>query len=119
MQWREHLDAAWSQLRFENVTVSTQGSGFEFEAQVFLAGLKPEEVVVQLYANGIDGAAPQVYDMTLQKLADSGGVAGAGRELYRAAVPANRAVGDYTARIVPRRAGAAVPLEANHILWQH
>ena len=71
---------------------------------------------MQLYANGVDGAGPQVYDMTLQNQPGTG--VGAGCALYRAAVPAKRPAGDYTARVVPRLAGAAVPLEANHILWQ-
>jgi len=37
---------------------------------------------------------------------------------YWTRVPANRDAGDYTARLVPSRAGAAVPLEASQILWQ-
>jgi glycogen phosphorylase len=118
LRWRERLDAAWSQLRFENVTVATTASGFEFDVQVYLAGLAPLDLAVQLYANGIDGAGPQVYDMTLQNVAGAGGGSSEGRGLYRVSVPANRPAGDYTARVVPRFAGAAVPLEANHILWQ-
>jgi len=113
LRWRERLDAAWNQLRFESLQVATTASGFEFDVQVNLAGLPPEDLTVQLYANGVDGAGPQVYDMTLQP-----GAAEPGCGLYRVAVPANRPAGDYTARAVPRLAGAAVPLEANHILWQ-
>jgi glycogen phosphorylase len=91
-----------------------------FEAQVYLGGLAPQDLAVQLYANGLDDAEPQVYDMTLQDQPGAGAAAGvgAGCGLYRVAVPANRPAGDYTARVVPRLAGAAVPLEANHILWQ-
>jgi starch phosphorylase len=118
LRWRERLDAAWDQLRFENVTIATTASGFEFGVQIYLAGLAPLDLAVQLYANGIDGAEPQVYDMTLQNVAGAGGGSSEGRGVYRAAVPANRPAGDYTARVVPRFAGAAVPLEANHILWQ-
>ena len=113
LQWRQRLDAAWSQLRFENLSVATTAAGFEFSVQVQLAGLAATDVAVQLYANGVDGAGPQVYDMTLQSPAAAGG-----RSTYRAVVAANRPAGDYTARVVPRLAGAAVPLEANHILWQ-
>jgi len=40
------------------------------------------------------------------------------RCLYHATVPATRPAGDYTARVVPRHAGVAVPLECSHILWQ-
>jgi starch phosphorylase len=115
LRWRERLDAAWDQLRFENLSVATTASGFEFDVTLFLAGLAPEDLAVQLYANGIDGAGPQVYDMTLQTPVAG---AAAGSRLYRTAVPAKRPAGDYTARVVPRLTGAAVPLEANHILWQ-
>jgi starch phosphorylase len=118
LRWREQLDARWSQMRFENLTVATTAGGFEFEVQVFLAGLDPQEVAVQLYANAIDGTGPQVYDMTLQSAPADAVAAGAGCGLYRASVPANRPAGDYTARVVPRLSGVAVPLEANHILWQ-
>jgi starch phosphorylase len=119
-RWRERLDHAWSGLRFASMTVANTASGLAFDAQVYLAGLAPQDVAVQLYANGIDDAGPQVYDMTLQHQPAAGTAAdlGAGCGLYRVAVPANRPAGDYTARVVPRLAGAAVPLEANHILWQ-
>jgi starch phosphorylase len=113
LQWRERLDAAWSQLRFENLSVATTAAGLEFSVQVRLGQLAATDVAVQLYANGVDGTGPQVYDMTLQSPA-----AADGRSIYRATVPANRPAGDYTARVVPRLTGAAVPLEANHILWQ-
>jgi glycogen phosphorylase len=113
LKWRQRLDAAWAQLRFENLNVVNKAGEFEFNAQLQLAGLAPTDVAVQLYANGVDGAGPQVYDMTLQ-----GPAANGGSSTYRVTVPANRPAGDYTARVVARLAGAAVPLEANHILWQ-
>ena len=117
LDWRRRLDAAWSQLRFEKLNVATTAAGLVFDAQVQLAALTPTDVAVQLYANGVDGAGPQVYDMTLQRPPANGGNS-SGSMAYRVVVPANRPVSDYTARVVPRLAGAAVPLEANHILWQ-
>jgi len=38
--------------------------------------------------------------------------------IYRARVPAKRAVEDYTPRIVPYHAEAFIPMEEAHILWQ-
>jgi starch phosphorylase len=118
VSWHQRLDAAWPQLRFQNLSVATTASGFQFDVQLYLGAIAPQDVAVQLYADGIDGAGPQVYDMTLQSAPATGG-GGAGWGLYRVAVPANRPPGDYTARVVPRLAGVAVPLEADHILWQH
>jgi glycogen phosphorylase len=117
LQWRQRLDAAWGQLRFEQLNVANAAGGLEFDAQVQLAGLAPTDVAVQLYANGVDDAGPQVYDMTLQNPPANGGNS-TGSSAYRVVVPGNRPASDYTARVVPRLAGAAVPLEANHILWQ-
>jgi glycogen phosphorylase len=51
-------------------------------------------------------------------MALQGTAANGGSSTYRVTVPAKRPAGDYTARVVPRLSGAAVPLEANHILWQ-
>ena len=62
-----------------------QQAGLEFNAQVRLAGLAATDVAVQLYANGVDGAGPQVYDMTLLSPADHGG-----SSTYRVVVPASR-----------------------------
>ncbi|HEV2700437.1 MAG TPA: alpha-glucan family phosphorylase [Steroidobacteraceae bacterium] len=115
VSWQARLDAAWNALRFGKLAVATTASGLQFDVQLDLGGMAPGDVAVQLYANGIDGAGPQVYDMTLQNAAPG---AGGGSRLYRVTVPAHRPAGDYTARVVPRLAGAAVPLEANHILWQ-
>ena len=47
-----------------------------------------------------------------------GRVDDSGMNLYEASVPATRAAGDYTARIVPSFPGIHVPLEAPYILWQ-
>jgi starch phosphorylase len=117
LKWRQRLDAVWGQLRFEKLNVATTASGLVFDAQVQLAGLAPADVAVQLYANGVDAAGPQVYDMALQNPPANGSNPEVSRT-YRVVVPANRPASDYTARVVPRLAGAAVPLEANHILWQ-
>jgi starch phosphorylase len=38
--------------------------------------------------------------------------------VFRAEVSSARPPGDYTARMMPRLAGVAIPLEAPHILWQ-
>jgi starch phosphorylase len=43
---------------------------------------------------------------------------GEGARSFRAEVPSDRPAADYTARIMPRCDGLAVPLEADWILWQ-
>jgi starch phosphorylase len=82
--------------------------------QVYLDELDPELVRIELYANGVGGAAAERVEM--QRLRQLVGAANG--YAYRAEVPATRPVTDYTARVLSHRDGVAVPLEDAHILWQ-
>ena len=68
---------------------------------------------MELYADAGDGI-PSVREV----MARVRPLDGAGGYLYAGQVPANRAAGDYTPRIVPYKDGVPVPLEASEILWQ-
>ncbi|MHB1225854.1 MAG: DUF3417 domain-containing protein, partial [Gemmatimonadaceae bacterium] len=114
VEWRLALDRKWAALRFGEVKATTDGARHLFEAQVYLDELDPEAVRVELYADGI-GGAPAVR-MEMQRVRQLVGAANG--YLYRAEVPANRPATDYTARVVPYRAGMTVPLEDARILWQ-
>ncbi len=114
VNWRRALDQKWESLRFGEVKIDTDAEQHVFEVQLYLDELDPDAVRVELYADGIGGAAPQCVEM--QRVRDLLGAANA--YAYRAAVPVERAATDYTARLIPRRAGVAIPLEDAHILWQ-
>ena len=94
--------------------LETGGEQHVFETQVYLDDLDPEAVRVELYANGVDGAVAERVEM--QRVRQMVGAANG--YAYRAEVPATRPATDYTARLIPRHDGAAVPLEESHILWQ-
>ncbi len=113
MEWRRRLDLGWHALRFAQVTVETQENGHLFYAQVYLDDLEPTMVRVELYANGETDEQPVVQEMEMVErlVGTTNGYA------YRAQVSAVRSASDYTARVVPRREGVAIPLEASHILW--
>ena len=114
VNWRHVLDQKWAALRFGEVKVETGGEQHVFEVQVYLDDLDPEAVRVELYANGVNGTAPERVEMKLVRQP-----AGATNSYaYRAGVPAARPATDYTARLIPHRDGVAVPLEAARILWQ-
>jgi starch phosphorylase len=101
-------------LRFGDVRVETNADRHVFEVEVFLHDLDPGAARVELYADGIGGGDPVRVEMELAlPLPDA-----SGRSVYRAAVSSTRPAGDYTARAIPRRRGAAVPLECARILWQ-
>ena len=112
--WEHALKEKWATLRFGDVKVKTSAVQHIFEAEVFLNGLDPNAVRVELYAEGSNGSSPIREEMTrVRQLAgaDSG-------HAYVAQVPATRPVTDYTARVIPRCDGVAIPLEEARILWQ-
>ena len=114
VDWQHSLEQKWATLRFGEVKVETNGEQHVFEVQVYLDDLDPNAVRVELYADGVNGGGPVRQEMKrIRQL-----VGAAGGYVYSATVPAARPATDYTARVIPHRAGVAVPLEAAHILWQ-
>jgi starch phosphorylase len=112
--WRHALDHCWAALHFGEVKVGTDGQRHIFEAQVYLGELDPEAVQVELYADGVVGGSPERHEMN--RIRQLAGVSGG--YIYSAALSATRPAEDYTARIIPRCDGIAIPLEAAQILWQ-
>jgi glycogen phosphorylase len=114
IHWGGELDQKWESLRFGEVRVEIVDGYYSIEVQVFLDGLAPNNIKVELYAGGIDGMAAEKIEMKClrQLVGATNGYA------YQASVSAARPADDYTARLIPYNAGAAVPLEAKHILWQ-
>jgi starch phosphorylase len=114
VNWRHALERTWGKLRFGETTITKNGDQYLFEVQVFLNGLDPEAVRVELYAEGANGGSPVLKEMKrgLKLIGAENGY------LFGAQVQAARPATDYTARVIPHRTGMAVPLEAAHILWQ-
>jgi starch phosphorylase len=113
VNWRRALEQNWSNLRFGDMKVATDGGNYVFEVQVYLGGLDPESVRVELYADGVNGGEP-----VRQEMKGVGQLAGANGAIYSTQVPTTRPATDYTARVIPQHGGVAVPLEAAQILWQ-
>ncbi len=113
VDWRHALDRKWPAIRFGEARFQTLGEQHLFEVQVDLGDLDPDAVRVELYAEGLGGAAPQRFEMERARQEGATDV-----HAYRARVPAARAAADYTARLMPRRDGVAIPLEDARILWQ-
>ena len=113
--WRRAIAQNWSGVRFGEIKMTTVGARHQFEAQVYLNGLAPEAVSVELYAEGVGGRPPVREEMRL--LRQLGGTQQA--FAYAAEVSASRPASQYTVRVVPKHADATIPLEAPEILWQH
>jgi starch phosphorylase len=114
VNWRQLLEQQWSALHFGELKQETAGEQHVFEVQVYLDGLDPKAVRVELYANGVDGSAAERVEMqrVRQLVGALNGYA------YHAEVPAARPATDYTARLLPQHDAVSVPLEEAHILWQ-
>ncbi len=114
VEWCHSMPARWPGVHFGSVTVETRGAARTIGVEAFLGSVAPGEVSVELYAMGQDGGGDETVKMTEQ---GPHGDAGRGRR-YTAVVSSAREASDYTARIVPRHDGIAVPLEFNELLWQ-
>jgi glycogen phosphorylase len=111
--WRAEVAKHWSTLRFGTATMQKQGEQYVFQVQVFLGGINPDSVKVELYAEAQKNA-----DAITQPMNRGEHLVGAeGGFTYAAIVPTTRPAADYTPRLVPQHVGALVPLEAPFILW--
>ena len=113
VNWRRALDQHWSTLRFGERRVLKDGNNHVIEVFVFFGGLDPRAVCVELYAEGVNGGEP-----VRQEMKQARQMKGADGAIYSAQVSAARPATHYTARIIPRCAGAAIPLEDARIIWQ-
>jgi hypothetical protein len=104
----------WPDARFGAFHVATQKTRHHFSVEVYLGGLDPEAVRVELYAEAANGEEPARNAMARGRKIDG---PGNGFE-YDLHIRALRAAGDYTPRLVPYHPANVVPLEAHEILWQ-
>jgi starch phosphorylase len=114
VDWRHAVDAKWDSLRFGDWRVETSAGQHAFEVELLLNDLDPKALRVEIHAEGIGGGEPVRVEMQCAQAMPGA----SGRSVYRAAAPATRPAGDYTARAIPHCAGVAVPLESARILWQ-
>jgi len=114
VEWRSALEKTWGNLRMSELKIEDKENVHVFEIQVYLNGLSPDAVLLELYADGASGDGPVCLEMKRGRQ-----LVGANGFNYSIEVPATRSAADYTARIRPYHKGVAVPLEAAEILWQH
>jgi starch phosphorylase len=114
VNWQHDLKQNWAHLRFGEVKVETTGEKHIFNIQVYLNGLDPDSVRIELYADGINGDDAFRLEMTRDKKL----VGTENGYVYTTKVGAARPISDFTARAIPFHSGAAIPLEANQIFWQ-
>ena len=114
VEWQHTLEANWAALLLGEVKVETRGDKLAFELEVRLGDLDPHSVRIELYADGVGGAAPIRHEMKRGRR--QAGTAGS--YVYSAVVSAGRSPADYTPRVIPQHAGVSIPLEDSRIRWQ-
>ncbi|MCI0456832.1 MAG: hypothetical protein L0Z62_07635, partial [Gemmataceae bacterium] len=62
--WQRALDAHWSEVRLGEVRARRDGDRWHVQAEVWLGGLDPGAVQVELYADPVGGEAAMVAPMT-------------------------------------------------------
>jgi starch phosphorylase len=111
--WQRRTGEQWSKLRFGPLEVESVNGDFVFEADIYLAGLNPQDVRVELYAEPVSGSAAfrQEMERKRQSAADPAAY------VYAARTPATRPASDFTPRILAYHP-MAMGLEVSRILWQ-
>jgi starch phosphorylase len=114
VDWKHDTEQKLGKIHFGEVKVETVKNRHLFGVRVFLNGLDPKAVRVELYADGTNGGGPVRQEMK-QGAQPAGAQNG---YIYSADVPADRPANDYTARVIPRHDGVSIPLENSGIIWQ-
>ncbi len=111
--WQESLARHWAEIHWGNCQVESVDDGHVFRVQVYLGGVAPDAIAVQLYADAGRGEPPRIHPLRREHPL-SGAASG---YLYVGQAPADRPARDYTPRIIPAHPDAVIPAEARRIRW--
>lgn len=106
------LSSKWAGIKFGNTDVTEKAKGFGFKVPVFLNGIDPGNVEVQLYADGLKDEPAEIITMIMDTEKRDDGI------VYSTEVITDRSSNEYTVRLIPRYADVSVPLETGLICWQ-
>lgn len=118
IEWKQHLQEHWHDLGFGDMKVTTLNNQHHFEIEVYLHGLDPNTIQVELYADVLkkhDGATVKPERQTMQRIQAASQNA---PDIYQISITADRPATDFTPRIIGFFSGVATPLEDSHIHWR-
>jgi starch phosphorylase len=113
LAWQRKISRHWGEVGFGPLKVEGHEGELAFEVEVYLAGLDPSDVRVELYAESRDGDGPFRREMQQTQQSPATPMA----FLYSVRTPATRAPGDFTPRVMPHHP-MATGLELSRIVWQ-
>jgi starch phosphorylase len=114
VDWQHAVDQKWGSLRFAGSRIETNADHHVIEVQLFLNGLDPRSVRVELYTDAVNGADPVREEMKWTRMVPDPSPLG----VYHATLPTTGPASNYTARVLSQHAGVSVPLECSRIQWQ-
>ncbi len=89
--WRVQLDEHWGEIAFLDYSVETRGDTHLFRVKLSLGSIPPGAVVVELYAEPVEGGTPERHVlMTDPAILGRGAATAAGTYTFRAMLPATR-----------------------------
>ncbi len=106
------LSVKWPAIKFGSTEIISKENGFGYKVPVFLNQIDPENVEVQLYADGIKDEPPEIIKMENDTKKNEEGI------VYSAEVTTERSSNDYTVRVISHYLEISVPLENRLICWQ-
>ncbi len=112
-QWDAQLKKSWHEIHWGNLTVSKDQESRIFKVPVYLGGVSPESIQIQLYADPVAGESPVCE--TMQRGEEIPGAING--YWYTAQLDTNRAHTDFTPRCVPYHPDARIPTENHLIHW--
>jgi starch phosphorylase len=112
--WQLALRRNWPLVSLGEPAVETAAGRHRFDIPANLGGLDPDAVRVEIYADALDGGAPERHRAV--RISGLDGIPGG--YVFSVSVTAVREAADYTARALPDYDGVSVPLEASHIVWR-
>jgi starch phosphorylase len=113
LAWQIDISRHWNEVRFDALRVLEREGEITFEVGVYLGGLKPHAVRVEVYADPTTGSVPFRQEMhTKESHAGNYGL-----WVYSTRITTNRSANDFTPRVMPHHS-SAMPLEIDHVVWQ-
>ena len=113
LAWQAALEQHWPSIRFGEVRITREGGLWRFLVSVYLGGLAPAAVRVELYADPEEGQAALCRPLIREEAASTM----PGWHVYLGSVKSERPSDHFTPHVVPTHPEAAVPIEAHHIAW--
>jgi starch phosphorylase len=113
LAWQEEIARLWNDVDFGALNVTAQDGDLIFEVEIYLGGIDPSSVRVELYAEPQNGEPAFRQEMHRSRPP----AVTSGPDSFSTRMPATRAAMDFTPRILPYHV-LALPPEIRRIVWQ-